>query len=838
MTNFHPFYRIWLMAIVFTLAGLAFTAAPALACGGGVLCVDTDATDPTPDGLSWTTAYTTVQDALNVATSGDEIWVAEGVYYPDEGAGQTDNDRAATFDIVSGVALYGGFAGTENSRDARDWETHLTVLSGDLDQNDTTANGVVTTTSAITGSNAYHVVTTFEVTDTTTLDGVVVTAGYADLNDGDYPPNSRSGGGMINYSDIGNGNFHSMPQVSHVVFSGNYAGQSGGGMLNWTLEGATLTDVTFVANRSDDEGGGLAFYHSGVGSYRDSRLEGLTFERNVAASAGGGMFLDGSSPAISNTTFIENTAGAGGGMFSWTLGQTMHPALANTTFLSNTARSFGGGLASQTDTNSSSSITLTDVTFTGNKTWASGIIGTGGGMYHASGPATLTRVVFENNVSRNYGGGFHLEHNGSATLNEVSFIGNTADDGGGICIGIESVPDNSTLTLTRGVFTHNRAWFAGSGMMQAHGDSTLVDVMFSQNTVDTYGGGVSIYDGTATLLGVTMASNTAGLDGGGLYVFNNGSATLANSILWGNSATQNGDQIENEGTLDITYSDIQDSGGGGNNIDADPFFVDAANDDLRLSYLSPAIDAGNSLSVTTGIDLAGNPRIVGAAVDMGAYELAGPIITLQKSVTPTQGVPYHGVVTYTLSLANVGVQSDTVTLTDTLPDEVSFGGWITAGTIRSGNALTWTGAITAEETITLAFTATHTGSTGDIITNTAYFSGTGQTGHNAATFAINQPPGANAGADQSVMQGEPAQLDGSGSSDPEGHPLTYTWSQTGGPAVSFTPTLSVTTFTAPSSAAVLTFTLAVTDTGGLADIDEVVVTVEEQRLYLPLIWKQ
>ncbi|MBN1220132.1 MAG: hypothetical protein JXM69_14485 [Anaerolineae bacterium] len=836
MTGSPHFYRIWLIAIVFTLAGLAFTAAPALACGGGVLCVDADATDPTPDGLSWTTAFTNVQDALNVAASGNEIWVAEGVYYPDEGAGQTGNARSSTFGIVSGVALYGGFAATETLRIERDRETHLTVLSGDLEQNDTVdTHGVVTDTTAIIGSNAYHVVTTFEVTDTTTLDGFTVTAGYAD---GTGFPDGY-GGGMLNYGDFSGARL-STPQVNHVIFSGNYAGEAGGGMVDFTLEGATLTDITFVANRSGDDGGGLAFYHSGVGSYRDSRLEGLTFERNVAASAGGGMFLDGSSPAISNTTFVENTASAGGGMFSWTLGQTMHPALANTTFLSNTARSFGGGLASQTDQVSSSSITLTDVTFTGNETWASGIIGTGGGMYHASGPATLTRVVFENNVSRNYGGGFHLENNGSATLNEVSFIGNTADNGGGICIGIESTPDNSTLTLTRGVFIHNRAWFAGSGMMQAHGDSTLVDVMFSQNTVDTYGGGVSIYDGTATLLGVTMANNTAGLDGGGLYVYNNGNATLANSILWGNSATQDGDQIQNDGTLDITYSDIQESGGGGNNLDADPLFIDAANDDLRLSYLSPAIDAGNSLSVTTGIDLAGNPRIVGAAVDMGAYELAGPIITLQKSVTPTQGVPYHGVVTYTLALANVGVQSDTVTLTDTLPDKISFGGWVSqpAGTLRNGNTLTWTGAITAEETITLAFTATHSGSTGDIITNTAYFSGTGQTGHNAATFALNQPPSANAGVDRSVMQGELVQLDGSGSSDSEGSPLTYTWSQTGGPAVSFTPTLSITTFTAPSNAEVLTFTLAVTDTGGLADTDEVVVTVEGQRLYLPLIWKQ
>ncbi len=77
-----------------------------------IIYVDADATGAAT-GLSWTNAFTTVQDALAVAQPGDEIWVAEGVYYPDEGAGQTNNARASTFQLLDGVALYGGFAGTE-----------------------------------------------------------------------------------------------------------------------------------------------------------------------------------------------------------------------------------------------------------------------------------------------------------------------------------------------------------------------------------------------------------------------------------------------------------------------------------------------------------------------------------------------------------------------------------------------------------------------------------------------------------------------------------------------------------------------------------------------------
>ena len=47
------------------------------------------------DGSSWATAHKYLQDALAIALSGDEIWVAEGVYKPDQGAGKTAGDRTA-----------------------------------------------------------------------------------------------------------------------------------------------------------------------------------------------------------------------------------------------------------------------------------------------------------------------------------------------------------------------------------------------------------------------------------------------------------------------------------------------------------------------------------------------------------------------------------------------------------------------------------------------------------------------------------------------------------------------------------------------------------------------
>jgi len=79
-------------------------------------------------GRSWDDAYRDLQDALTRAAKGcgSEIWVAEGLYFPTS----DEDDDGATFEMIDGVELYGGFAGNESTVDQRDYVKNSTVLTG------------------------------------------------------------------------------------------------------------------------------------------------------------------------------------------------------------------------------------------------------------------------------------------------------------------------------------------------------------------------------------------------------------------------------------------------------------------------------------------------------------------------------------------------------------------------------------------------------------------------------------------------------------------------------------------------------------------------------------
>jgi hypothetical protein len=301
---------------------------------------------------SWANACT-LQTALTQAIYGDEIWVKAGLYKP--GAAQS-----ATFPLKSGVAVYGGYAGTETNRSQRNWQANLTVLSGDVDNNDlANSQGVVTETIKIQGNNAYNVVSGDHVIDAT-LDGFVITAGWA--NDSEWP--HYTGGGLFcsestlvlanltfsgNFAETAGGVFATQSSLSltNVAFSRNQA-TYGGGMGNISSE-VTLTNVSFN-NNTAQLGGGL------YNSSSTLTMLNTVFYRNAAQSHGGGLVNDYFSGAtLINTTFASNSAEYGGGIHNVWYSDL---SLANSILWGNTASEQGAQIYSE---DSTSNVTYSDV---------------------------------------------------------------------------------------------------------------------------------------------------------------------------------------------------------------------------------------------------------------------------------------------------------------------------------------------------------------------------------------------------------------------------------------------------------------------------------------------
>jgi len=289
-------------------------------------------------GTSWANAFTDLQSALAIGGC-SEIWVARGTYKP-----TATTNRAISFNINSGVVVYGGFNGTEATLDARFLPANPTVLSGDI--------GVAGDSS----DNSYHVVvmdgtTGISINVATLLSDLTISDGNA--NSGAFGANQDRGGGLF---CKGSGATHECsPALENLIFQNNRASNYGGALYN----------------------------AGGTGGKASPQLRNVIFRDNAAAFGGGAMYNDGASsgtsnPMIDRATFSGNSSTSGGAISNGGAGGTSNPTIRNATFYGNTASQIGGAIANAGQNGGHASPVLRYVTFSQNRAMA----GAGGAIYN------------------------------------------------------------------------------------------------------------------------------------------------------------------------------------------------------------------------------------------------------------------------------------------------------------------------------------------------------------------------------------------------------------------------------------------------------------------------
>ncbi len=214
----------------------------------------------------------------------------------------------------------------------------------------------------------------------------------------------------------------------------------------------------------------------------------------------------------------------------------------------------------------------------------------------------------------------------------------TIIDGGGTqCCAILGEEWFEEGTLLEGFTLQNGLARNGGGVFGGR----LNQCIISDNTANYYGGGAyhcQLYNcllignhaqfgsgGGAyqcRLYNCTLFDNAATWTGGGIE-----QCEATNCIVWNNTAKQSANHYDSQLWYSCT-APLPDNDENFN-ISENPCFVDAANGDFRLRADSPCINTGDLNQESGDWDLAGNPRLDGPAIDMGAYEgsVAGFVIS-------------------------------------------------------------------------------------------------------------------------------------------------------------------------------------------------------------------
>lgn len=400
-----------------------------------------------------------------------------------------------------------------------------------------------------------------------------------------------------------------------------------------------------------------------------------------------------------------------------------------------------------------------------------------------------------------------------------------------LCYGAGIGCIQSNAVITRNIIKNNSG-YVGAGILLYFGDAEISSNLIYDNSAYA-GGGVVVVEGRLT--NNTIVGNDASLSGGlgpagnvytlfdptfnacrisnniicnaksggGIYyegLYQEGSFTFNN--VW-NNVPGNYSTVDPE-TYQPVYGGLADKTGILGNISEDPLFVDSLVHDYHLQMDSPCINAGDPDLVPPAgrTDMDGEPRIFGGRVDMGAYEYVGYVKPVADA-GPDQHVDRPQLIT---------LDGSGSFFYD--PCGVMEFQWEQVG----GPAVVFSDFTAVQPTFTPE-------SEGEYRFELVVSDGTGTSGPDDVLIVVrNRPPVADAGPDQS-MSDMPSiiTLDGSGSYDPGGEPLTYHWRQIAGPAVELSDENAVQLTFVPGELGIYVFELVVND--GQIDSDPDIVGV-------------
>jgi uncharacterized repeat protein (TIGR01451 family) len=296
-------------------------------------------------------AYDNVQDAVDAATEGDIIKVAEGIY---TGVSAREGYSQTVY-LSKTLTIRGGYT-TSN------WSTPSPEVN-------------ITTLDALGMGRVIFITQTVEVM----IDGLHITGGDASGQSGG-PHGWDAGGGLQCWGA-------SIKITNNHIF-GNTAPSSGGGMYTGFCSGDFIGN-TFNNNITSGGGGGLLIHASGSGLVN---ISGNIFEFNNAKQ-GGGLYVDNSSARLYRNTFSQNTAIFGGGLFLYLGGPIGTVSLLNQNMIISNTADHGGGILITND-EGPGGVTLINTVIADNQASVEG-----SGVYISTAPSVhMLHTTLTNNI--------------------------------------------------------------------------------------------------------------------------------------------------------------------------------------------------------------------------------------------------------------------------------------------------------------------------------------------------------------------------------------------------------------------------------------------------------